>query len=106
MSRAIDIEQELSKLTFLEGRTRETTLEEEEAAFAVLANYRGSGVREPDARRDESFLRADQGQRHFQEELLECTLLSVVNDSSEDPHDHDRSSPPGFRGFCDGTGEV
>ena len=44
MSRAVDIEKELSKLTFLDGRTRETTQEEEDAAFAVLAKYRDGGV--------------------------------------------------------------
>lgn len=44
MPRAVDIETELSRVTFLEGRSRETTPEEEAAAFAVLAKYRDGGV--------------------------------------------------------------
>lgn len=44
MIKAVDIAQELDKLNFLEGRGKETTAEEESAAFATLAAYRDGGV--------------------------------------------------------------
>ena len=44
MLKTVDIEAELSKLVFIDGRCRETTLEQENAAFATLAKYRDGGV--------------------------------------------------------------
>ncbi|MDH3468724.1 MAG: cupin domain-containing protein [Gammaproteobacteria bacterium] len=44
MLRAVDIAEELDKLVMLEGRSNETTPEEEDAAFATLAAYRDGGV--------------------------------------------------------------
>lgn len=42
--KAVDLNEELGKLTFLDARTRQTTIEKEAAAFALLASYRDGGV--------------------------------------------------------------
>lgn len=44
MPRAVKIEEELSKLTFLEGRTARTPPGVEEGVFGVLAGYDDGGV--------------------------------------------------------------
>jgi uncharacterized cupin superfamily protein len=43
-STAINIDKEFSKLSFLRGRTPETTNEEAEGAFALLSEYRDGGI--------------------------------------------------------------
>lgn len=42
--KAVDIAHELSGVVFLENRSAETTMEEEDRAFATLALYRDGGV--------------------------------------------------------------
>ena len=44
MLEAVDIAEELDKLVFLDDRTKSTTTEQADAAFAMLAPYRDGGV--------------------------------------------------------------
>ena len=44
MLKVVDVEKELRELVFLEGRTKNTSAEEQSAAFATLALYRDGGV--------------------------------------------------------------
>jgi mannose-6-phosphate isomerase-like protein (cupin superfamily) len=44
MLKTVDIAVELEKLTFLDGRTKDTSSDEEEGSFADLSRYRDGGV--------------------------------------------------------------
>jgi uncharacterized cupin superfamily protein len=44
MPKVVDIEQDLNKLYFFQGRSMETTPAQESAAFTKLADYRDGGV--------------------------------------------------------------
>jgi hypothetical protein len=62
-STAINIDKEFSKLSFLRGRTPETTNEEAEGAFALLSEYRDEFVQILDGKTTLILLEKNQEQR-------------------------------------------